>query len=302
MSLGQNVLMEKSTYGKKETMGKFESIFRDLRAKAEETGKSRGSSGPMSFTEEIYSTSWRPSEWALESAVASEKQSSIKVFKESEGKHNSHDIETSSASSALVLEETSSEKKEVVKALENYVLKETEKLEVNTLEFPGGEIESKHPHKVVELGESDQVLEKKIKILFLSDRIQENDQVLKNDSQELFDKIVKAMNLNADDYQLLSLLNLEESDSAAEKNLRDMVAKYEPEVLLSMGATATRLTLGRKDRLTKVRGNLFNRRISRLGASIDFKIMPIFHPDFLLINPKMKSTTWNDLQLVLKEI
>ena len=31
-------------------------------------------------------------------------------------------------------------------------------------------------------------------------------------------------------------------------------------------------------------------------------MVPIFHPDFLKINPKMKRTAWDDLQKVMRMI
>ena len=33
-----------------------------------------------------------------------------------------------------------------------------------------------------------------------------------------------------------------------------------------------------------------------------FSLMPVFHPDFLVINPNMKRTAWADLQKVMERV
>lgn len=200
------------------------------------------------------------------------------------------------------------EKEQIVESLSEYVQKETEKLDTDVLNFQGGEVKDISPTKSINLGNSDSSILRTHKIIFITDYAYEEEKVLKTESDDLFNKMVKAMGLVDEDYLVLSLCHIDEKENLFEKqeikqNLLDRIVENSPLVIVSMGMTATRYLLERKERLTKVRGQFFNRLINKgLENEINFKIIPIFHPDFLLINPSMKSTTWTDLKSVMKEI
>ncbi|MGE5507669.1 MAG: uracil-DNA glycosylase [Chitinophagales bacterium] len=72
--------------------------------------------------------------------------------------------------------------------------------------------------------------------------------------------------------------------------LRAQLELVNPEVVLLLGATATRALLGPELRITKVRGQWFTRD-GRL-------YLPTFHPAALLRDPSKKREAWIDLQLV----
>jgi uracil-DNA glycosylase family 4 len=71
-----------------------------------------------------------------------------------------------------------------------------------------------------------------------------------------------------------------------------------PKVILPLGAKATNCLLRKEDKLSRVRGQFIERAV--LGETLTF--VPLFHPERLLINPNMKSTTWDDLKKVINFI
>ena len=59
--------------------------------------------------------------------------------------------------------------------------------------------------------------------------------------------------------------------------------------VLSFGVRVTELMLGKRQRISEVHGQVLRGR-SQLS------VIPFFHPDYLMVNPGMKRTVWNDLQ------
>lgn len=72
--------------------------------------------------------------------------------------------------------------------------------------------------------------------------------------------------------------------------LSRQIALVDPNVIVTLGATATRLLLGGDARITRVRGQWHT-----LGERA---VMPTFHPAFLLRDPRQKRLVWEDLQQV----
>jgi DNA polymerase len=69
-----------------------------------------------------------------------------------------------------------------------------------------------------------------------------------------------------------------------------------PMYVVSLGAVSTNILLNSKEKMSAIHGNFFN-----LHANTwNYQMMPIFHPDFLLINPNMKRTAWMDLQKLMQ--
>lgn len=73
-----------------------------------------------------------------------------------------------------------------------------------------------------------------------------------------------------------------------------------PKVVVCMGAGSTNMLLSKKERLSKVHGQNFSSQVKFTDKQFNFRLLPIFHPDFLEINPSMKRTAWMDLQEVMK--
>lgn len=70
-----------------------------------------------------------------------------------------------------------------------------------------------------------------------------------------------------------------------------------PKLLLALGATATNMLLLRRERLSQIHGQIFTNELKFSdGHELNCFFMPIYHPDFLLINPNMKRATWEDMK------
>ena len=63
-----------------------------------------------------------------------------------------------------------------------------------------------------------------------------------------------------------------------------------PKVIVTLGNFATKLLLGTKEGITKLRGKAYPYRSGVL--------VPTFHPAFLLRSPERKKDVWEDMKLV----
>jgi DNA polymerase len=68
----------------------------------------------------------------------------------------------------------------------------------------------------------------------------------------------------------------------------------QPQVIVALGAPAQQALSGVKLGITKLRGQWQQWR--------GIKLMPTFHPAYILRNPAAKKDFWEDLQLVMKEL
>ena len=65
----------------------------------------------------------------------------------------------------------------------------------------------------------------------------------------------------------------------------------QPDVIVVMGNTALRNLLEVREGITRVRGQFQDFR--------GIKVMPTFHPAYLLRDPSKKRETWEDLKMVM---
>lgn len=76
--------------------------------------------------------------------------------------------------------------------------------------------------------------------------------------------------------------------------LRQQIGLIKPRVIIGLGATAIKGLLGKTVGITRLRGTWQEYE--------GIKLMPTFHPSYLLRDPSKKKDVWQDLQLVLKEL
>lgn len=81
----------------------------------------------------------------------------------------------------------------------------------------------------------------------------------------------------------------EEADTCKPFLLRE-IAVAQPQVIVVLGNTAMRNLLETKEGITKLRGHFQNYK--------GIKVMPTFHPAYLLRDPSKKRETWEDLKKV----
>lgn len=80
--------------------------------------------------------------------------------------------------------------------------------------------------------------------------------------------------------------------------LEAQLAVIRPRVICTLGATATQALLQTSDKISHLRGRFHDYQMS--GRIM--KVMPTYHPAYLLRNPHEKKTVWNDLQVIQREI
>lgn len=138
-------------------------------------------------------------------------------------------------------------------------------------------------------------------VLFLGDSY-------KGEGEDLLGRMIGAMKLKTGEFYRYPLneelenvsdlaANLDNPD-AATKSLLDFIVEKRPKVVVSLGATITNILLGRREKLSGIHGQFIEKEI----GDCHFSLMPVFHPDFLLINPNMKRTAWIDLQKVMERV
>lgn len=74
--------------------------------------------------------------------------------------------------------------------------------------------------------------------------------------------------------------------------LKMQIAAIRPKVIVTLGKISTQAVLGTKDPLTRRRGQW-----QRYGH---IRVMPTFHPSYLLRFPKERHKTWEDMQRVME--
>jgi uracil-DNA glycosylase family 4 len=122
---------------------------------------------------------------------------------------------------------------------------------------------------------------------------------------ELFARMIKAMKLSATDF-VISGTKVKKQDEESDylSFLHREIDYLRPQMIITLGAVATQSLLESKERLAKVHGQIFHKKIQSRNDKLPFeiKIMPLFHPELLLINPNMKKTAWFDMQKAMKEV
>ena len=116
---------------------------------------------------------------------------------------------------------------------------------------------------------------------------------------QLLDKIIAAIGLKRDECYIANVVKCRppgnrtpERDETAtcEQFLFRQLALIKPQVIVALGSPAFQCLLRTKDTITRSRGEW------REWNGI--KVMPTFHPAYLLRDPSKKKETWEDLKKV----
>jgi len=122
-------------------------------------------------------------------------------------------------------------------------------------------------------------------VLFLGD-------TFNGSGEDLLHKMIVAMHLGQD--KVVRVPFDESVDTRQE--LLGSISINRPKVVVSLGAIVTNILLEKKEKLSSIHGQLIPEETSHWK----YLMMPLFHPEFLLINPNMKRTAWNDLQKIME--
>jgi len=118
---------------------------------------------------------------------------------------------------------------------------------------------------------------------------------------QLLTKIIEAINLSRNDVYIANVIkcrppgnrNPEQDEvDTCEPFLFQQIDVIKPKVIVALGTFAARALLRTLDPISRLRGRVYDYR----GA----KLIPTFHPAFLLRNPASKREVWEDMKLVRK--
>jgi uracil-DNA glycosylase family 4 len=121
--------------------------------------------------------------------------------------------------------------------------------------------------------------------------------------QLLTDIITKGMGLRREDVYIANVVKCRppenrnpEPDEVAscEPFLKKQIELIRPEIIIALGKFAVQTLLQSKIPITKLRGNWHSYH--------GIKLMPTFHPAYLLRNPGDKKLVWEDIKKVIKEM
>jgi uracil-DNA glycosylase family 4 len=121
--------------------------------------------------------------------------------------------------------------------------------------------------------------------------------------QLLTDIITKGMGLRREDVYIANVIKCRPPDNrnpepdevaSCEPFLKKQIDLVRPEIIVALGKFAVQTLLQSKLPITRLRGNWYTYH--------GIKLMPTFHPAYLLRNPGDKKLVWEDIKKVIKEI
>jgi DNA polymerase len=119
----------------------------------------------------------------------------------------------------------------------------------------------------------------------------------------LLTKIIEAMGMKREDVYIANILKcrpphnrapLPAEIAACQGNVKRQVEVIKPKVICTLGKFASQTLLATETPISALRGHF--REYSGI------KVMPTFHPAYLLRNPEDKKLVWQDMKKVMKEL
>lgn len=120
---------------------------------------------------------------------------------------------------------------------------------------------------------------------------------------QLLTKIIVAMGLRREDVYICNILKCrppgnrnpkDEEIAACEPFLIKQLGVLRPKVICALGAFAAKTLLKNETPISALRGNFHSYQ--------GIKVMPTFHPAYLLRNPGAKKQVWEDVQVIMGEL
>lgn len=129
---------------------------------------------------------------------------------------------------------------------------------------------------------------------------------------QLLTKMIVAMGLSREDVYICNVLKCRppgNRDPSADEilscssYLREQILLIQPDVLITLGAPASKTLLNTSQSIGKLRGRFHDYYLSGVsseGSAIP--LMPTYHPAYLLRSPGDKKKSWDDLQMVMQHL
>lgn len=120
---------------------------------------------------------------------------------------------------------------------------------------------------------------------------------------QLLDKMIAAMKLKREDVYIANVIKCRPPGNRAPKPLEAetciqflerQIRAINPKVICALGTISAQYLLNTDKPISVMRGKFHDRS--------GIKLMPTYHPAYLLRNPDAKKMVWDDLQMIMKEI
>ncbi len=120
---------------------------------------------------------------------------------------------------------------------------------------------------------------------------------------QLLTKIIEAMGLKREDVYIANILKCRPPDNrppmpeevaACQSNVRDQIKAIKPKVIVTLGKFASQTLLETETPISILRGKFHEYE--------GVKVMPTFHPAYLLRNPDDKKLVWADMKKVMSQL
>ncbi|MFZ9002306.1 MAG: hypothetical protein ACO20H_13450 [Bacteriovoracaceae bacterium] len=164
---------------------------------------------------------------------------------------------------------------------------------------------------IIQFGKSDL---DSVDILFLSHTWSKDtpEDLFESGDGLLVQKMISAMKIKGEKFAY-GVLNLDEQTQHdldffdnLSKGMTELVHgelfRLKPKVVVCFGSIISNILSGKRERISRVRGVFTRKTISYEGEDFSTSYVPVFHPEFLTINPNMKRLAWEDLQKVMEHI
>jgi DNA polymerase len=116
----------------------------------------------------------------------------------------------------------------------------------------------------------------------------------------MFWKMMAAIGLDRDSVYVTNVVKCHQGlDGSCRDFLQRELAVLQPPLICTMGLAAAQVLLGGKQPLHRLRGRFHNYTFPHGGTA---RVMPTYHPRFLLEQPDMKRVTWLDLQAIQRQL
>ena len=144
-------------------------------------------------------------------------------------------------------------------------------------------------------------------ILFLGDPTQEStenfDLKLDGPYFDLLFRISVATKIPLNKFGFINHIKVGENKFEESEALANYLQIIKPKFLVTLGAQAFQFMTNSKSRLSSVHGKKTQVTFQIKGEpKTNLDILPTFHPEYILINPKIKKTVWEDLQILIKTL
>lgn len=126
---------------------------------------------------------------------------------------------------------------------------------------------------------------------------------------QLLARMIGAMGLSRDEVFICNVLKCRppnNRDPSADEILKcspflqRQLAIIQPEIIVALGAPAAKTLLNTAQPIGKLRGRFHEFHF--VGSDVTIPVMPTYHPAYLLRSPEEKRKTWNDLQIVMRDL